>query len=104
MITTKHKSNLYIKKYFNPKILLLYHILSVWLGVWLKLFFKVFFIQKYIKIIFFIFLKLFLKSSHENNLKIKKLFNLKYFFFNLFKNTLKSREKHLIVNEKMGLT
>ena len=45
-------------------------------------FLKVFFTQKYIKIIFFIFLKLFLISSHQNDPKIKKNINFKYFFFN----------------------
>jgi hypothetical protein len=37
--------------------------------VWLHLFFKMFFILKYIKIKFFIFEKIFLISTHQNDLK-----------------------------------
>jgi hypothetical protein len=51
-----------------------------------------FFTRKYIKIIFFIFLKLFLTSTHQNDLKTPKNMNLKqkkikknYFFKNTFK-------------------
>jgi hypothetical protein len=36
-----------------------------------------FFTRKYIKIIFFIFLKLFLTSTHQNDLKTPKNMNLK---------------------------
>jgi hypothetical protein len=36
-----------------------------------------FFARKYIKIIFFIFLKLFLTSTHQNDLKTPKNMNLK---------------------------
>ena len=43
------------------------------LDVWLLLLFKVFFIKKYIKIIYFLFFKkLFLISTHQNDLKTPK--------------------------------
>jgi len=49
-----------------------------YLEVLLRLFFKVFFTRKCIKIIyFFIFLKLFLISTHQNDLKTLKNINLK---------------------------
>jgi hypothetical protein len=48
------------------------HVIRTCLGKLLWLFFKVFFIQKYIKIIFFIFKKLFLTSTHQNDLKTSK--------------------------------
>ena len=47
--------------------------LRVCLDVWLLLLFKVFFIKKYIKIIYFLFFKkLFLISTHQNDLKTPK--------------------------------